>query len=181
MKTRNAILTITAIALIAGAGVVFAQQGPGDCDGSGPRGPHGAMGGGPDGGPGGPGLFRMLNRFADTLELTEAQQTQIQAIAEAGRTEIEPLREQAQTEREAFRDSREMGQFDEAAFRAHFEAQSQLHVEMQLIGAERSAQAFNVLTLEQQEELQEILELFGDGRGKRGTKRGGGAGRRGFN
>ncbi len=91
MKARNIILTIASVALIATAGLVFAQQGPGSCDGSGPR-PHGAMGGPGGGGFGGAGehgFLRMLPRLADKLDLTEAQQSQIQAIVEAGRPEIE--------------------------------------------------------------------------------------------
>jgi len=176
MKARNTILTITAITLIAAAGVVFAQQGPGDCDGDGPHGPHGTMGGpggpGDNGGPGGHGFLRMLPRLAEKLDLTQEQQDQIRAIVDAGKPEMEALREQAQTEREAFTDSHEMGDFNEATFRTHFESQAQLHVEMKLIGADMMSQAWNVLTPEQQEELEELMALFGNGR--HGPRNGGG-------
>jgi len=178
MKARNIILTITAAALIAAPGVLLAQQGPGDCDGSGPHGPRG--GDGFFGSHGGPGFLRMLPRLAAHLELTEEQQTQIEAIVDAAQTEIEPLREQAQTERETFREGHEPGDFDEATFRAHFETQAQLHVEMQLIGSEMKSSVFNVLTPEQQAELLELRELFGDRGGRGAGKRGGGAKRHGF-
>jgi periplasmic protein CpxP/Spy len=179
MKVRTLILTIAAAALIAAPAVLIAQQGPGgpgdgSCDGSGPngggmRGPHG---GGGFGGPGQHGFLRMLPRLADKLDLSEDQQSQIQAIVDAGRIEIEPLREQAQTERAAFKDSHEIGAYDEGAFSAHFESQAQLHVEMQLIGARMMSEAWVVLTIEQQEELLELMELIRDGRG--GPRNGGG-------
>lgn len=176
MKARNIILTITSVALIAAAGVVFAQQSPGECDGSGPRGPHGSMGGpgggGAFGGQGGHGFLRMLPRLADKLDLTQGQQDQIQAIIDAGKPELDVLREQAQTARDEFRELYPMGNFNETAFRSHFESQAQLHVEMQLIGADMMSQAWAVLTTEQQEELQELMELFGNGRG--GSRNGGG-------
>ncbi len=172
MKARNIILTITAGVIIATAGVVFAQQGPGDCDGSGPHGRLGGPGGGGFGGHGGHGLLRMLPRLADKLDLTADQQSRIQGIVEAGRTEIEPLRDQAQTARDEFRELYPTGSFEETAFRSHFEAQAQLHVEMQIIGAGMMSQAWAVLTAEQQEELQELMELFGHGRG--GPRSGGG-------
>ena len=173
MKARNIILTITAGAIIAAAGVVFAQQGPGDCDGSGP---HGRMGGPGDGrafgNQDGHGLLRMLPRLADKLDLTQGQQDQIQAIIDAGRPELEALRQQTQTARDAFRNLYPMGSFDDAAFRSQFESQAQLHVEMQLIGAEMASQAFAVLTPEQQQELLDLMDLFRDGRG--GPRNGGG-------
>jgi len=175
MKARKIILTITSVALIAAAGLVFAQQGPGNCDGSGPHGPHGTMGGPGGGGFGGPGqhgFLRMLPRLADKLELTDDQQSQIQAIVEAGRPEIEALMEQAQTARDEFHELYPMGSYDEAAFRAHFESQAQLHVEMQVIGAGAVSLVFAVLTPEQQEELIELIELFHGGRG--GPRHGGG-------
>ncbi len=80
--------------------------------------------------------------------------------------------EQAQTARDEFRDLYPKGSYDEAAFRAHFESQAQLHVEMQLIGAGMMSQAWAVLTPEQQEELQDLMELFDNGRG--GPRHGGG-------
>ena len=176
MNARTIILTITAAALIAAPGAVFAQQGPGDCDGTGP---HGRMGGpGEGGGPGGFGgqgghhLLRMLDRVGDRIGLTDAQKTQIQAIVDAGKPGLDALRDQAQAERETFRDSHEIGDFDEATFRAHFESQAQLHVEMQLIGASMMSQAWAVLTPAQQQELQDLMALIGNG--PRGPRHGGG-------
>jgi Spy/CpxP family protein refolding chaperone len=183
MKTRIAILTITALTLIAFPFAASAQSGPGDCDGSGPHGP--AMMGGPGGpgeagGPEGHGLLRMLSRIGERIGLTEAQQTEVQAIIDARQPELENLHEQAAASREAFRASHEFGDWNEAAFREHFTSQAQLHVEMKLIGAEMASQVWDVLTSEQQQQLLDIIELIGPGHGpgKGGGKRFGG-GRRG--
>lgn len=169
MKARTLILTISAAALIAAPAVLIAQHGPG--------GPAGESFGGP-GGHGQHGFLRMLPRLADKLDLSEDQRNRIQTIVETGKPEIEALREQTRTERDAFRDSHEIGDFDETTFRAHFESQAQLHVEMQLAGAEMASQAYAVLTPDQQQELLELMELFRDGHG---GKRNGGGKRHGSN
>lgn len=178
MKARNIILTITAAALIAAPGVLFAQQGPGGggtCDGEGPHGPAG------QGGPHGEGSFgsnaahgllRMLPRLAERLELSDAQKDQIHAIIDAQKPALEALKDQASAARDIFHDTYEVGDYDEAAFRMFFESQAQLHVEMQLIGAETVSQVWDILTPEQQEELLELMDLFRDGRG--GPRNGGG-------
>ena len=176
MTARNIILTITAAALIAAPGLIFAQQGPGgSCDGEGPHGPAGH--GGPKGGGSfsdGPAhhLLRMLPRLADRLELSDTQQDQIHAIIDAQKPAMEALRDQASAARDAFRATYDLGDYDEAAFRAFFESQAQIHVEMQLLGAETVSQVWQVLTPEQQEDLLELMELFRDGRG--GPRHGGG-------
>ena len=176
MNARTIILTITAAALLAAPGSVFAQQGPGNCDGTGPHGRMGGPGGGGGlggfGGQGGHGLLRMLDRVGDRIGLTDAQRTQIETIVDARKPELNALRDQAQAERATFRDGHEMGDFDEATVRAHFESQASLHVEMQLIGASMMSQAWNVLTPDQQQELQDLMARLGDGRG--GPRHGGG-------
>ncbi|MCU0305667.1 MAG: Spy/CpxP family protein refolding chaperone [Thermoanaerobaculales bacterium] len=175
MNAKSLILTITAAALLAGPAAVLAQQGPGGCDGDGPHGPAAFGGFGGFGGPDGDlghGLLRLLPRLADRLELTEAQQAQILAIIEANRPALESLHDQAVAAREAFADAYGPGDFDAAAFRTFFEAQAALHVEMRMIGAAASAEAWAVLTPEQQAELLDLIELLRDGRG--GPRDGGG-------
>ncbi len=182
MKPRTLILTLAAAVLLALPTAVAAQQhGPGDCDGTGPHGPGRMAGpGGPDGpgglgGPGGRGFLRMLPRFADKLDLSDAQLAEIEAIVDARKPELEALHDQASAAREAFRDAHQIGDFDEAEFRAHFSSQAQLHVEMRLIGAEMTSQVWNVLTPEQQQELTELLELLGPpGKKDAGPRHGGG-------
>lgn len=177
MKARTLILTIAAAALIAAPATLIAQQGPGGpgggtCDGTGPHGP--GMPGGPGGPeePGGPGLLRMLPRLAERIGLTETQQDQIQAIVDAQKPALDALRDQASAARDAFHDTYGIGDYDEVAFRTFFEAQAQLHIEMQLIGAATIAQVWQVLTPEQQGEALELIELFHDGHG--GPRHGGG-------
>ena len=166
MKARTLILTIAAAALTAAPGAVIAQHGPGG-------GPHGdgEMFGGP-GGHGGPGLLRMLNRLADKLELTDDQQGQIESIIDAHRDATQSLRDQAADAREDFRENHGPGGFDEVEYRAFFESQAQIRVELHLNGAGAGAEAWNILTPDQQEELLELLDLFREGRG--GKRHGGG-------
>ena len=176
MKARTLILTIAAAALVAVPAVLIAQQGPGgpgggSCDGSGPNG--GGMGGPHEfGGPGGPGLLRIFHRVADRLELTPDQRTQIEAIFEAHRTTTQSLRDQATEAHAEFREDHGFGDFDEVEFRTFFEAQSQIKVQLHLDGARATAEAWNILTPDQQEQLLEILELLRDGSG--GRRHGGG-------
>jgi Spy/CpxP family protein refolding chaperone len=173
MRVRSIVLIIAAAAILAAPLVLFAQAGGGNCDGTGPHGPHGGQGrfGGP-GGPAGHGLLRMLPRLAERLDLTQGQQDQIQAIIDAQKPALDDLRDQAATARDAFHDTYGIGDFNETAYRAFFEAQAQLHVEMQLIGANTVSQVWDVLTPEQQQQFLDLLELFRDGRG--GPRHGGG-------
>jgi len=177
MKARTILLTITVITLIAFPFAASAQQGPGDCDGTGPHGPK-MMGdpsgpGGTVGGFGGEGLLRMLPRLADRIDLSQAQSDQIQAIVDAQRPALEALRDQAAANRNAFRDSHELGDFNETEYREHFETQAQLHVEMQLLGAATVAQVWDVLTPGQQQQVLDLLELMGPGH-RGGNRFGGG-------
>jgi len=166
MKARTLILTIAAAALVAAPSAVIAQHGPGG-------GPHGdgEMFGGP-GGHGGPGLLRMLNRLADRLELTTEQKGEIEAIIDSHRDATQSLRDQADYARENFRENHSPGDFDEVEYRAFFESQAQIQVELHLNGAAAGAEAWNILSPDQQEELLELLELFREGRG--GKRHGGG-------
>ncbi len=170
MKARTLILTIAAAALIAAPATLIAQQGPGGpgggtCDGSGPHGPGMPGGPGGDGIFDGPGLLGMLDRLADRLELTADQRQQIEAIVDAHRDATQALREQAADARATFHENHGPGDFDEVAYRAFFEAQAEIHVELQLDGAAAISQAWSVLTADQQDELLELLELFHNGRG----------------
>jgi len=166
MKARTLILTIAAAALIAAPGVVIAQHGPGG-------GPHGGGGmfGGP-GGHGGQGLLRMLPRLTEKLDLSDDQQVQIEAILDTELPAIRDLAEQAATARQDFRDTHGPGDFDEVGYRAFFESQAQIQIGIHLLGARTISMVWDVLTPEQQGELQDLLDLFGPGHG--GKRHGGG-------
>lgn len=163
MKARRILITAIAAAALAAPGTVLAQGGFG-----------GAPGMGPHGGFGGPGLDRfeeMLPRLVEYLDLTDAQQSQIQAILDEETPAIEDLRDQLQASHEAFRATHAPGDFDEAAFRAFAESQSQLHVELMVASARTMSRIHNILTPEQQEKLQDARGLFGR-RGGHGPGRG---------
>jgi Spy/CpxP family protein refolding chaperone len=117
--------------------------------------------------------------LADRLELSETQRDQISAIMEAQRPAMEALRDEAAAARDAFHETYDIGDYDEAAFRAFFESQAGIHVEMKLLGAATVSQVWEILTPEQQEQILDLIELFRDGRGS--GKRHGGGGRHGGN
>ncbi len=163
MKVRNIIfVTLAAIALTA-AGPLYAQGGPGGGMG-GPGGFHG------HGGFGGGGLDRlehMLPRLADYLELTEEQQIQIQAILDEELPAIQDLRNQARDARELYLENHDPGQFNEAEVRAFAQSQASLHIEMAVASARAMSRIYNVLTPEQQNQLQDLRGLMGRQRGPR--------------
>ena len=163
MKARTLILTIAAAALIAAPGTVIAQHGPG----GGPPGGDGMFGG-----HGGQGLLRMLPRLAEKLDLSDDQQAQIEAILDAELPAIRNLMEQATTARQDFRDTHGPDDFDEVEYRSFFESQAQSQVEIHLLGARTISMVWDVLTPDQQDELQDLLDLFGPGHG--GKRHGGG-------
>ncbi len=171
MRIRNIIITsLTALALSA-TGPLLAQGGPGGGFG----GPGGGFGG-PGGGFGGHGAFagggldrleHMLPRLADYLELTDDQQSQIQAILDDELPAIHVLRDQIRDARELYMEGRDPGQFDEAQVRAFAESQASLHVEMAVASARTMSRVYNVLTPSQQDKLQDLRGLMGRHRSPR--------------
>jgi Spy/CpxP family protein refolding chaperone len=180
MKIRFIVLTIATAALIAAPGALMAQSGPGGpaCDGSGPHGAgmHGGRGGpggdGMFGGPGGPGLLRMLPRLAERLDLSDDQQARIHATLDAELPAIHDLMEQAATARQSFHETHGPGDYDEVAYRVFFEDQARIQVETHLLGARAVSMVWQVLTPEQQDQVRDLLDLMGPGRG--GKHHGGG-------
>ncbi len=167
MKVRSIILTIAAVALLAAPTTALAQGGPG---GGGWGGNHGNNGGGRGTGHG--ILWMLENRldhFAERLDLDETQVAAIESILEKNLPEIEALVEQTRIAGQEWRDSHSMGDFDSEIFRNHFEAQAEIEVEIKLATAKTFAEVWEVLTPEQQEQLQNSRGGFGAG-----VKRGGG-------
>ncbi len=192
MRARHIILTFAAIAVLAAPATVLAQQGPGPgngtgtCDGSGPgggtgsgpgwnggQGPHRGWRGAGEG-PDGLDFFeRMLPRMAEELGLTQEQLDEIQSIVDAARAKIEEERyfEQLWTEREAYRAANDDPRsFNESAFRAHAATQNQIQTELRVVLGQAKAEALNVLTAEQLEQLEELRGSFG----RKSYRRGGG-------
>ncbi len=135
-------VAVPALVLAAGGHRGARQDGPG-MDGFGAR----------------PG---MLLRLADRLDLSTEQRARIESIIEQERPAVQQLRTQLMEARRAFRDTMTPGSFDEAAVRAHAEAQSKLMTEMMVANARMKAHVLAVLTPEQLSQLEEIRDLFHD-------------------
>ena len=182
MKARQIILTIATAVLLAAPTAVLAQTGPGPGDGSGPgsgwgsgSGHHGGGQGWLGGDEGGNQLRffeRMLPRLAEELGLSDEQLERIQAIVDAARPEINRLSQLLQDGREAYRaENNDPTIFDEGAFQTHATAQHAIQIELGVLVGRTKAEAFNVLTPEQIEQLGEMRGNFGMGKARRGGSR----------
>ncbi len=166
MSTRTRTLILIAV---AAAFVVPSLAMAGPFGGSGPRAHAPRAGFGPDGGHG----LRMLDRMAVLLDLTAEQEAQLQAIREATRAQVDPLMEQLRASRDAWRDAHEPGSFDEQAYRAHVESQSAIHTEIAVITARAFNQAWQVLTADQQSQLETWRLKMQERHDRRGGRFGG--------
>lgn len=131
--------------------------------------------GGPGHGPGGKGFgdLGMLKHFlkmGELLNLTKAQEGQIQAILDAAQPEIETLTEQMRQGRETWMENHEPTEFNETQARAFVETQTSLQAELMIIGMKTRADVLSVLSPEQLEELKTLRENMRD---RRGGRRGG--------
>jgi protein CpxP len=104
-------------------------------------------------GRGGGGFFG--GRFAEKLNLTDAQKAQMEQIAERFRQNTQALREQGRDERrdEGF-DAFKGGTFNESAVRAAAQARANRQVEMEVSRARMMFEMYNVLTPEQKSQLE---------------------------
>ena len=173
MKARHIILTILAAVLIAVPGSAVAQSGPVYGPGGGGYGPHGGHHGGFAGGDGG-GILQflehMLPRLTERLELSDEQVAQIQAILDEERPVIQGHVEELRSGREEWREDNDPAVFDEGSVRAFAESQGSIHVKLMVAADRAKAQVFQVLTLEQREQLEEMR----NDRDKRFMRRSGG-------
>jgi len=172
MKARHIILTMAAVMVLAAPTTVLAQTGPGPGDGSGSGGAwgggHGPHGGGPgrfgdhDGADGLRFFERMLPRVAEELGLSDEQLSEIQTIVDEARPKIEGYAQQLQDGRETYRAAIENPTFfDEDAFRAHARAQHEIQTELGVVAGQAKADALEVLTPDQLEQLEELRGNFG--------------------
>jgi len=184
MRVRNIILTIAAAVLLAAPTALFAQNGPGPGDGTGSG---GAWGGGqgrhggdqgrvgnPEGVDGLRFFERMLPRLAEELGLSDEQISEIQAIVDAARQKIEEegYVEQLRAERETYRAANEDPTvFSEGAFREHASVQHRIQTELGVVTGQAKADAFEVLTPEQRQQLEEMRGKFGQKSIRRGSGR----------
>ena len=111
--------------------------------------------GGHEGGGMGRGGGFFGGRFAERLNLTDAQKSQMEQIAERFRQTTQSLRGQGRDERRgedfgAFRG----GAFNESAVRAAAQARANRQVEMEVARARMMFEMYNVLTPEQKSQLE---------------------------
>ncbi len=94
-------------------------------------------------------------RFAERLNLTDAQKAQMEQIAERFRQTTQALRGQGRDERrgEDF-DAFKGGTFNESAVRAAAQARANRQVEMEVLRARMMFEMYNVLTPEQKSQLE---------------------------
>ena len=124
-----------------------------------PPGPGGPAGRGGPGGwfgadRGGPlGLLRMLGA---RLNLTDAQRDQLRTIAEARRDEWRALAERARTAHESLIDAVTADAIDEALIRARAADVAAVEADMAVASAHAHAQAWQILTPEQQDQARQF-------------------------
>jgi Spy/CpxP family protein refolding chaperone len=126
--------------------------------------------GGPGGlpGPGGPLNF-LLGRAAQRLGLTDAQQSQIKAIADAHKSEVQTLLKQVGDARRALLTAQVNGQPDSQIVQLSA-AVAQAESQMALAQAHVIAELMQVLTPDQQNQVRQLVAPGGP-RGARGGGR----------
>jgi protein CpxP len=97
----------------------------------------------------------LMGRFAEKLNLTDAQKAQMQQIADRFRETTKSLRQQGRGERDGDGfDAFKGGTFNESAVRAAAQARANRQVEMEVARARMMFEMYNVLTPEQKAQLE---------------------------
>lgn len=161
---RKHAITVVAVAALALVPALSAAQGL--FGGSRMKG-QGRMGG-----PGfGAGFGGHMSAF---LDLTEAQEAQIDEIRSAYKVVIEDLIEQRKTAREGLRDLATAETFDEGAVRLAAETIAAVDIELMVSHAKMKSEVHSILTEEQKAQLAEFKENLAERKGRRmGRGRGG--------
>ncbi|HEX7287176.1 MAG TPA: Spy/CpxP family protein refolding chaperone [Candidatus Angelobacter sp.] len=138
-------MTAVILAMAAGLAATVLAQGP--------RMGHGRHGGGMD----------MLPRMTKALNLTDAQQAQIKSIMQAERAKIQPLMQQLHQNEQA-QNAAVTGTFDEAKTQSFAAGQAQLMSSLIVEKQRAKSQIYAVLTPEQQQKAQTLLQQRGQRR-----------------
>ena len=140
MVRRTGLIAVSAVALVAivGSAMVFAQ-------GPGPRGPRGRFGF--DFGDGLP--LRQLS-------LTEAQRTQVQQLVQKHREGTRALMENVRKAQEAQRQAMQTMPINESAIRSAVAAVAEVEADLAVQRAQLQNEIYNLLTPDQQQQLQKI-------------------------
>ncbi|WP_321367464.1 Spy/CpxP family protein refolding chaperone [uncultured Desulfuromusa sp.] len=104
-----------------------------------------------------------LEKMAVILDLTEEQQTQIEALIEKQWQDRQSMRAQMQTSRNDLRAYKQGNEFNESEFRAKAQKHADLKTEMMVQHAKTRQQLFAVLTPEQQQKAEKLRALHGEG------------------
>ena len=116
-------------------------------------------------------MEQRLEKMAAVLELTEAQQEQIESILNQKWQDKQGQREAMQAAREALREARTAETFDEAEFRAAIAKHNALKTEMMVDREKTKQQLYAILTPEQQEKAELLGGMMGGhGKGRHGGK-----------
>ena len=138
MSRRIRIVVLSAVVVVVAGGAMAFAQGPG------PRGPRG----------GGPGIGRGLP--LRELELTDAQREQVRQLMEQQRESSRALFERAQAARVAQRQAIDAIPFSESAVRTAMAAIAAVDADLAVQEARLQSEIYQLLTAEQQEQLQKI-------------------------
>lgn len=121
----------------------------------------------------GGGGHHMMKRMFSKLDLNEEQKLAIKDLREQMHQSMEDLHEEG--ERGEFRDQMkaivQAETFDESAFRDLLAAKQAKKIEFGVIKAKMKNGVWNVLTVEQQEKLETMMEKRGHRHGKREMRR----------
>jgi Spy/CpxP family protein refolding chaperone len=99
----------------------------------------------------------MLNRMSKELGLSEAQQTQIKSIMADGKTRMKPLIEQLRQNRQA-ESANSNGTFNENQARAFATKQASIMTDLMVEKQRTRSQVFAVLTPEQRQKAQQLMQ-----------------------
>lgn len=172
--TRKIIGGIAIAGALAVTGIVgFAQQNAKQEQGSKQSAGREGRRGGHRGGHGMRGGF-MGGRFAEKLNLTDAQKEQMKQIATRFHESTKALREQSRGNKDKGFGLFNGGTFDEAAVRAAAQARANKHVEMEVSRARMMSEMYAILTPEQKAQLaaerQQMEQKRQEWRARRGEK-----------
>lgn len=108
----------------------------------------------------GGGMFsgHMVRFFSDYLDLTEAQQSQVQQILAKDKPALQPLMRQMLQNRQQMRRLIESGTFDETQARALVSQQTQTMAELSVQKAKTESDLYQVLTADQKTRLDKFLD-----------------------
>jgi|HubBroStandDraft_6_1064221.scaffolds.fasta_scaffold26741_5 Spy/CpxP family protein refolding chaperone len=100
----------------------------------------------------------MVRFFTNYLDLTDAQQAQVQQILQKDKPALQPLMQQMHQSREQMRQLIESGVFDETKARALVSQQTQAMTELAVQKAKMESDLYQVLTADQKTKLDKFLD-----------------------